>query len=58
MRFRKFLKPYKTRGSSFREHTLLVAGVYLYVFKDFYLYIMNIYWWVTICSYLYITEIV
>ena len=21
MRFRKFLKPYKTRGSSFREHT-------------------------------------
>lgn len=22
MRFRKFLKPYKTRGSSFREHTI------------------------------------
>ena len=21
MRFRKFLKPYRTRGSSFREHT-------------------------------------
>jgi len=22
MRFRKFLKPYRTRGSSFREHTV------------------------------------
>ena len=26
MRFRKFLKPYKTRGSSFREHTVCVVG--------------------------------
>ena len=26
MRFRKFLKPYKTRGSSFREHTLYIGG--------------------------------
>ena len=26
MRFRKFLKPYKTRGSSFREHTLSKGG--------------------------------
>ena len=26
MRFRKFLKPYKTRGSSFREHTFMVGG--------------------------------
>ncbi len=26
MRFRKFLKPYKTRGSSFREHTLTKEG--------------------------------
>ena len=24
MRFRKFLKPYKTRGSSFREHTVFI----------------------------------
>jgi hypothetical protein len=28
MRFRKFLKPYKTRGSSFREHTEQVGGSY------------------------------
>ena len=27
MRFRKFLKPYKTRGSSFREHTTTLQGV-------------------------------
>lgn len=27
MRFRKFLKPYKTRGSSFREHTISEGGV-------------------------------
>ena len=27
MRFRKFLKPYKTRGSSFREHTVDAGGV-------------------------------
>ncbi len=27
MRFRKFLKSYKTRGSSFREHTNAVGGV-------------------------------
>ena len=27
MRFRKFLKPYKTRGSSFREHTFSVTEV-------------------------------
>ena len=27
MRFRKFLKPYKTRGSSFREHTLKLGGI-------------------------------
>ena len=26
MRFRKFLKPYKTRGSSFREHTEIKEG--------------------------------
>ena len=26
MRFRKFLKPYKTRGSSFREHTYYQEG--------------------------------
>ena len=26
MRFRKFLKPYKTRGSSFREHTDKYGG--------------------------------
>ena len=26
MRFRKFLKPYKTRGSSFREHTEKKGG--------------------------------
>ena len=26
MRFRKFLKPYKTRGSSFREHTVKKEG--------------------------------
>ena len=26
MRFRKFLKPYKTRGSSFREHTMIAGG--------------------------------
>ena len=26
MRFRKFLKPYKTRGSSFREHTVIEVG--------------------------------
>ena len=26
MRFRKFLKPYKTRGSSFREHTVKNRG--------------------------------
>ena len=26
MRFRKFLKPYRTRTSSFREHTLYEAG--------------------------------
>ena len=26
MRFRKFLKPYKTRGSSFREHTETIVG--------------------------------
>ncbi len=26
MRFRKFLKPYKTRGSSFREHTRNLGG--------------------------------
>ena len=26
MRFRKFLKPYKTRGSSFREHTIIKGG--------------------------------
>ena len=26
MRFRKFLKPYKTRGSSFREHTMIQEG--------------------------------
>ena len=26
MRFRKFLKPYKTRGSSFREHTKQKVG--------------------------------
>ncbi len=26
MRFRKFLKPYKTRGSSFREHTIREGG--------------------------------
>ncbi len=26
MRFRKFLKPYKTRGSSFREHTEILIG--------------------------------
>ena len=26
MRFRKFLKPYKTRGSSFREHTITLKG--------------------------------
>ena len=26
MRFRKFLKPYKTRGSSFREHTCGFGG--------------------------------
>ena len=26
MRFRKFLKPYKTRGSSFREHTFCAGG--------------------------------
>ena len=26
MRFRKFLKPYKTRGSSFREHTKKCIG--------------------------------
>ena len=26
MRFRKFLKPYKTRGSSFREHTNRVVS--------------------------------
>ena len=26
MRFRKFLKPYKTRGSSFREHTKIKGG--------------------------------
>ncbi len=26
MRFRKFLKPYKTRGSSFREHTKKKGG--------------------------------
>ncbi len=26
MRFRKFLKPYKTRGSSFREHTQKIGG--------------------------------
>ena len=26
MRFRKFLKPYKTRGSSFREHTAYIEG--------------------------------
>ena len=26
MRFRKFLKPYKTRGSSFREHTFSRGG--------------------------------
>ena len=26
MRFRKFLKPYKTRGSSFREHTKQNGG--------------------------------
>lgn len=28
MRFRKFLKPYKTRGSSFREHTSIFGGFY------------------------------
>ena len=27
MRFRKFLKPYKTRGSSFREHTNVIRGI-------------------------------
>ena len=26
MRFRKFLKPYKTRGSSLREHTAYIEG--------------------------------
>ena len=26
MRFRKFLKPYRTRGSSFREYTEFVGG--------------------------------
>ena len=26
MRFRKFLKPYKTRDSSFREYTILEGG--------------------------------
>ena len=26
MRFRKFLKPYRTRGSSFREHTKNMKG--------------------------------
>ena len=29
MRFRKFLKPYKTRGSSFREHTTDERGFLL-----------------------------
>ena len=29
MRFRKFLKPYKTRGSSFREHTTNKGGVHM-----------------------------
>ena len=29
MRFRKFLKPYKTRGSSFREHTRLMGGAFI-----------------------------
>ena len=28
MRFRKFLKPYKTRGSSFREHTVILGGIF------------------------------
>ena len=27
MRFRKFLKPYKTRDSSFREYTIILGGV-------------------------------
>ena len=27
MRFRKFLKPYKTRDSSFREYTQYMEGV-------------------------------
>ena len=26
MRFRKFLKPYKTRDSSFREYTIILGG--------------------------------
>ena len=29
MRFRKFLKPYRTRGSSFREHTVNMRGGFL-----------------------------
>ena len=29
MRFRKFLKPYKTRDSSFREHTSCEGGFYI-----------------------------
>ena len=33
MRFRKFLKPYKTRGSSFREHTYWKGGIVM--FKTF-----------------------
>ena len=35
MRFRKFLKPYRTRGSSFREHTGRMEGeVYLGAIKQ------------------------
>ena len=29
MRFRKFLKPYRTRGSSFREYTIILGGVFI-----------------------------
>uniref|UniRef100_N1ZUM6 Uncharacterized protein n=1 Tax=Eubacterium plexicaudatum ASF492 TaxID=1235802 RepID=N1ZUM6_9FIRM len=28
MRFRKFLNPYKTRDSSFREYTKIIRGNY------------------------------
>ncbi len=42
MRFRKFLKPYKTRDSSFREYTSIQRGDRVdnrgRVYKDIYLH--------------------